>query len=124
MIKNQWENLARLSGLITQKADGTIKGRCVVDGREPRDENQFHYAPTPDKDIAIMLLNYAAYHQLQLRIKDGTAAYCNVPYDGPITPHADGLLLEIILELKPEWQEFVSTKNRIYFKLHKALYMA
>eukprot|EP01040_Poterioochromonas_malhamensis_P008527 gene8527-9228_t len=123
LMPNQKVRVLRTLMFLKRKRDGRLKSRFCVDGRR---QAGFGYelettSPTVFTESVIITAVIDAYEERYVVVTDIEGAYLNA--DMPLEVHIeiDPVLTKILIKLKPDWAEFMTTKGTLILLLLKAL---
>ena len=113
--------------LIKEKRDGTIKGRCVANGRKQRGlyAKEETASPTISNDAMMMSLIIDAMEARDVAIADVKGAYLLADMKGFVLLKMSGESVDILCKVNSKYRQFVVEergKKVIYLRLLKALY--
>lgn len=124
LMPKQKVRILRTLMFLKRKRDGRLKSRFCVDGRR---QAGFGYelettSPTVFTESVIITAVIDAYEERYVVVTDIEGAYLNA--DMPLEVHIeiDPVLTKILIKLKPEWAEFMTSKGTLVLLLLKALY--
>lgn len=116
----------RSFGLINEKLNGEIKGRFVVgksaDGT-PIDGGLDPSAPVIDIKLLYMMLAICLQEDLELEVWDVKGAFLKAfQVKKDIYVYVDRTMAKILVELKPEWSEYLDEDGGLMMEVLKAWY--
>jgi hypothetical protein len=112
---------------LKQKRCGRIKGRGCADGRKQRVYTAKEDASSPTVSIESIILSCVidAQEGRHVATADIPGAFMQADMDELVHMRLDGIIVELLLEIAPEYESFVTIENGkrvLYVQLEKALY--
>ena len=127
LTAEQRKGTLRAINLIKEKRDGNLKGRTVADGSVQRGlyDKSETTSPTVSNDALMISVIVDAYERRDVAVADVAGAYLKAYMEDFVTMKFTGPSVDILCEMKPEYNEYVVTESGIrvlYVRLIKALY--
>src|SRR5690606_19010206 len=97
-----------------------IKARLVANGSKQLYDG-IAYSPTAMNTSIMLTLKIGGIKGMVIGTIDVKGVYLNAQMDDMVLMKLSGKVLDVLLDMKPEWQDFASNKYMVV-KLKKALY--